>query len=425
MADELKNVFIPEELFVTYREEQWKNPETKEMERDCILAFASPNGKDKAFQKRRDTQLSWAYGSYRSGFNYEETKDGELKFYKSVNRRYDEPIPPREYIELPEELAPKVLENKAMFGYRIAESVKRMYWGGGNVVWRIEDPRGFQLEIQSSNMAKIIELSRIDQGVIQDACIWARLGAHNILVPISTQLYKDVAKRSDQKKNIGNVSLKDVKPGFTVEVFNQKGQYRYYGSLNVIYTTQRGDYMHDGSGESNPYYRTFRFADTQKKMYVFKNLETGGILTLNSPKITSVIASEEISKQDAIDEINSNPLKGGDDWNSVLMCVTEKPINTQDVKVYFEITTNTSKLQFDTNKRWIDKKLFKLFSVYVNDTLFGISTTQGDMNWNHHCSYRGYPKAVYVPFTEDPIPAFELIVEVNGVKHIQDVSFRW
>jgi hypothetical protein len=274
-------------------------------------------------------------------------------------------------------------------------------------------------------MAKIIELSRIDQGVIQDACIWARLGSQNILVPLSTNFYKEIAKRSDQKKNIGNVSLKDVKPGYTVEVFNQKGEFRYYGAFNVVYTNQNGDYINDGSTERNPYYRTFRFANEQKKQYVFKNLETSELLTLSSPKITSILASDEISKQDAMNEIHSNPLKGGDDWNKVLTCVTEKPIHTQDIKVYFEKTTNTSKLQFDTDKRWIDKKLFGLFSVYLREQLFGISTISGDMNYSCTHSYRGYQKAQIERFVDDPIPAFELIVEINGVKHIQEVSFRW
>ena len=78
-----------------------------------------------------------------------------------------------------------VHKNELLSGYKIAQHIHRgYYWGGGNVVWRIVDPRGFEFEIESSNMSKILECTSIINGEIQGKCIIGRSNKGiNILLP--------------------------------------------------------------------------------------------------------------------------------------------------------------------------------------------------------------------------------------------------
>jgi hypothetical protein len=217
--EQFKNAFIPKKLFTTFIVEN--------KQEQNILGFMSPAGTDTAAKKRYETQMDWAYYSYRSDYIY-KIVNGEYIFY----HRDDKNTP----ITLPENLQPKEIDNEILSGYKIAKSVRRHYWGGGNVVWRIEDPRGFELEITSANMAKILTESTIEQGEIKDPCIWTRMGAQNLLVPVNTSLYQHIVEHTEKKNNIGKITLRDIKIGNKVEVFKQEGILTYYGPLNVVYS---------------------------------------------------------------------------------------------------------------------------------------------------------------------------------------------
>lgn len=138
---------------------------------DIPLGFATPFGTDAAFQKRKATVDNWT-GKKDKGARFET---------------YD---------------------NVLLEGYRISQEVRRYGWNGGNVVWRIEDPRGFELEISSANFASIVDCCVIDKGVIISKCIWGREGSANILLPENSGPHKEamnftkLAKQSVSKADL-------------------------------------------------------------------------------------------------------------------------------------------------------------------------------------------------------------------------------
>lgn len=148
------------------------------------LAFLTPFDGTAAFRKRKETVDSWANG-------YGRWVDGKYQYDTHPDA--------------------KNIKNEPLAGFSIAKSVKRTgSWNGGNVVWRIEDPRGFEWEIPSPNLAQIITQTGISAGgVINGRCIIGRLGSANILIPEGTDLWDqmnvDMAIR-DKKANAKTIT---------------------------------------------------------------------------------------------------------------------------------------------------------------------------------------------------------------------------
>lgn len=110
------------------------------------LGFLVPDGDDKAALGRKDTAMRWAG----------------------------------------KEMEPVVFDNTPISGFRILDSVVH---GPSGTKWRIEDPRGFELEISSPNLMNLISHAVFDQQTILSPCIWMRDGGHNRLVPTSSKTY--------------------------------------------------------------------------------------------------------------------------------------------------------------------------------------------------------------------------------------------
>lgn len=167
------------------------------------LAFATPFGTDAAFEKRKNTVDVWCrgYGHY-------------------VDGKYVYP-----------EFEAAVHDNVLMDGFRISESVRRTGWNGGNVVWRVVDPRGFELEISSSNFARIVDCSTIINGVIQGKCIWGRDGSANLLLPEASEPYQQAV--SNTKRSAMSVDAKSLSVGDEVE-FKDGGVWIYLGAYSII-----------------------------------------------------------------------------------------------------------------------------------------------------------------------------------------------
>lgn len=198
---------------------------------DLPLGFATPYATDAAFEKRKDTVDSWASQQYRWGNN----KD----------------VPP---------LEAQILPNVLQEGFTIAKSVRRHGWNGGNVVWRVEDPRGFELEISSANFAKIVDCTTIVNGVIQGKCVWGREGASNVLLPENSEPYQSAVHATAIKK-AGTISVKDIRPG-SVVTLSTTAVAIYLGSLYVTgYDTEVEGYAYES------YYNTQRTQRVELKLY--------------------------------------------------------------------------------------------------------------------------------------------------------------
>lgn len=188
------------------------------------LGFATPKENNKAFEKRKHTVDNW---SKPYNERVQDALTGEWKWVEG------------------DKIQPIVVANDAVSGFRVADDVRRTYWGGGNVVWRIYDPRGYELEISSANLIRIIDSVGINAGgEIPAKCMWARLGANNILVPEGSDLWskciQDAATLQARSKTTSAYVAGDV------IVLSSGAKVVYVGHLDVI-TKQ---ITHQRSGET-------------------------------------------------------------------------------------------------------------------------------------------------------------------------------
>ena len=145
------------------------------------LAFVTPYEDTAAGKKRQQTADSWARGYYAQKVpNFES----------------------------------RVVENTPRSGWKITDDVRRVYWGGGNVVWRVEDPLGYELEISSGNLMALIQTCGIDAGgEIPGKCLLARDGAVNVLLHESSDEFKNVVLEAETLSTSKAVSKADREVG--------------------------------------------------------------------------------------------------------------------------------------------------------------------------------------------------------------------
>lgn len=142
-----ENVKIPEKHYVGMQKRHGEG---------LPLGFMTPWGEDAAAAKRIATVDSWAG---RSG------------------------------------LPAVTIDNIPMSGFRLTKSIRTTNYGGHDH-WRVEDPRGFELEISSGNLAQLISVGTVENGEFLDECVWARHGANNVLLSTSTEEYKEAIENT-------------------------------------------------------------------------------------------------------------------------------------------------------------------------------------------------------------------------------------
>ena len=254
-----ESIKLPKEWYIGIKEREEFHDNEKIISQ---LGFMTPEGTDTAAKNRKGTVDNWlGVGSSRRIF------DDKKKEYYYANAK------PREEFNI------KTLQGELLDGYKIAKSIRRVYWGGGNVVWRIEDPRGFELEISSSNLARILDCTSIVEGEIQGKCIWGRMGKDNVLLPENSQPYQDAVVTTERISK--KVSTKDVKIGDTVMLHDGQ-ELIYMGLMRMVLAPS----IESNIG-SNKYSWT-----TIKKGHIFKNIpkedDVLNYKVISTPKISSV-----------------------------------------------------------------------------------------------------------------------------------------
>lgn len=207
----------------------------RDTESSLPLAFATPFGTDAAYEKRKSTVDNWCrgYGHY-------------------VDGKYVYP-----------EFEASVQDNVLMDGFRIAESVRRIGWNGGNVVWRVVDPRGFELEISSANFARVIDCTTIVNGEIAGKCIWGRDGAANVLLPEASEPYQQAT--ANTKRSTMKVDAKSLAVGDEVEF--KDGQIWVYAGVFTI-LSRKEKRVEQGTGYYDRHY-AYSYTIDAKKRHVF------------------------------------------------------------------------------------------------------------------------------------------------------------
>ncbi len=261
------NIKIPEKHYVTFQGRQKNVP----------IAFLTPFGTDSGAKKRMATADNWAKGWGRSQ----------------------------------EEIDPKTVDNVLMSGFKVAHSVSR--YSTSNVLWRILDPRGFELEISSANMSDLIGITTIEQGEIQERCIWTRQGANNVLLTESDPVYLQAIENSERIEK--KVSLRDIKIGNTVVLLNGKvGQ--YMGCFHIVSMSYGESY----SGDDGP--AKVEIAKTPKHFFYIRGVGTGfaegdTYMGISSPKIAEISdASTVLDIKDTERTINEKFASGETDLES-------------------------------------------------------------------------------------------------------------
>lgn len=211
MSDPIK---VFSKVYVGLKEQHHREGE----EAPPFLGFLTPYEENSAGRKRIETVTNWAqpHDQYR----YDPVKKEQYLFKKA------------------EQIPPRILDNEPLEGFEICREVKRTGWNGGNVVWRILDPRGFELEISSANMAKILTFATIEAGLIKGKCVWGRLGANNLLMPEGCPEYSNILPKAEEFTEASKlrgklIPISQIKIGSTISLSNST-ECVYLGKWNIL-----------------------------------------------------------------------------------------------------------------------------------------------------------------------------------------------
>ncbi len=195
-------------------------------------------------------------------------------------------------------IAPKIMDNELFDGFKMAREVHRNGWGGGNVVWRIEDPRGFELEISSANMASIMSCSTLIEGVIQGKCKWGWNtigGSRVVLLPETSEPYQE-GLRDTSLRQQADIPIKDVNVGDHVSLKNgTEGTYMgLFHYVEAAYSNGLG--LYDNG---------YCWKPSKRKTHFFIT-EDEAIYVMASPKVATITKKTLMSftEQEGADLVN-------------------------------------------------------------------------------------------------------------------------
>lgn len=161
----------PKELYVVLKEQyEYENGKRKPV--GNLLGFAHEYAPTtQAFRKKKETQLDWAYGRIGNA-GYELIGDEvyirpytENQWTGGTHRKVDVAG-----YKVPSHLQPRIIKNDPIDGFTVCKSVSR--YSTSNKVWRILDPRGFELEISTDCMEDLLMEGTVSKGVIHGLCQW-------------------------------------------------------------------------------------------------------------------------------------------------------------------------------------------------------------------------------------------------------------
>ena len=158
---------IPKQLYVVSKEVYVGKDQPPEPHLGFLNAYEPGKA---AFEKKKATQLNWAYTKYSHHVQFIE-RFGIL--YIVGHRTEFAPgilgatkIP----IDEPVAIQPQIWDNSPQTGFKILRSVSR--YGTSNKLWRVMDPRGLQFEITTGWFEDIIMKATIQNGEIMAPCVW-------------------------------------------------------------------------------------------------------------------------------------------------------------------------------------------------------------------------------------------------------------
>jgi len=394
---------IPEKLYLTFKK-------CKEQFEEIRLAFMSPDGDDAAAKKRKQTQESWAYGSYAA------FKDG--KWMRTEYIWIDQQRTSKDVL-VDKELWPESIDNELLAGFEIDKSTRRGGWHGGNVVWRVTDPRGFTLEISSANLSRIIGCSTITNGVIEGKCIWGRQGSANILLPEGSDVYQQAKKQT--KKLATTIPLSQVKPGDVIDIISQfvSEPVAYLGcfeieDLGIDYSTSKPDIITRIFVKNDP---------KSRKRYHLIRLPNGEILGRPTLKVSAIVESASVELDPRIvlltvsaSGVSTNAFSS----KAALFASSDDPDRCALKIVPFEPDDYVAKSRvvpiYNIDGSW----WISTVSCFSGpNACAAITVKDGEIHFDSLAGGLFRKGAYYItqPVPDDPVKKFKLVVEHRGIEH--------
>ncbi len=195
-----------DKLYVGFQRERYNNSDEPR-----LLGFAVPYGETKAEKSRMETVDNWS--------NSSRHKDD----FKQDSR---------------------IIDNVPIRGFKLLEVVRR--YSTSNKLFRVMDPRGFELEISADNLLDLALQCTIVKGDVIEECVWAQSNGVYLL-PTTSEQYKYSLKPKGKIEegcyyvNVGNL----------LSVFRFEGVY-YHTHLDVSHKPVKA---HKGEFTSRSGYR--------------------------------------------------------------------------------------------------------------------------------------------------------------------------
>lgn len=242
--------------------------------REDSLAYMTYYEDNAAFEKRKGTGLSWASGKHwdysKKEYVYNNTGDGVI------------------------------IDNSPTTGIYIGSSVSR--WSTNNKLFRVKDPRGFTVEVPTDNIATLLHLTTVKNGVVEEPCVWGRDGSNHILLPVNSEPYLETLAKMDVLAN-KLIKIGDLKVGDKVKFFEDKTERTYLGKAKVTWRIKPWEYKygrhHYGYNRDNEkIYLEEKLVKDTKWEHIFaeeyinyKEEDTISFTNKNNPKITEIVSN--------------------------------------------------------------------------------------------------------------------------------------
>lgn len=241
--------------------------------REENLAYMTYCEDNAAFLKRKATGVDWANRS-------NHVWNREKGCYEYPDGKVEDGV---------------IIDNNPSTGIYIGSSVSR--WSTSNKLFRVQDPRGFTVEVPTDNIATLLHLTTVTNGIIQEPCVWAREGNNHVLLPVNSEPY---LKTLDQMDTLANklIKVSELKVGDIVKFFEDDEEYTYLGKAKTTwrlkpYIFKRGDYCNRTKDEKTYSLPERTIKDTKwEAVFAYKSTygeEGWRYNTYSSPKITEVV----------------------------------------------------------------------------------------------------------------------------------------
>lgn len=187
----------------------------------CQLGFATPYETNAAGRKRQETVDKWV-----------GTK--QVPVMVDGQHMVDENGRPK-YTPADMSSHKKVVKNDPREGWKVTDDVKRVYFGGGNVVWRVFDPHGYELEISSANLMALIQVAGVAAGgVIPGKCVLGRDSSGiNVLLHEESSEYKTSIKNAENLKKAANQISRTTKTPGKIYLLQNGSSAVFIGKVHV------------------------------------------------------------------------------------------------------------------------------------------------------------------------------------------------